>query len=45
MPEYDPILAIFDVGGSRCENLMDASFDSVGIGVYREFVTLDFTGP
>jgi hypothetical protein len=45
MPPYDPILAIFAAGGSRCENLMDPRFDSVGIGVYREFVTLDFTGP
>ncbi len=45
MPPYDPILAIFAAGGSRCENVMDRRFDSVGIGVYREFVTLDFTGP
>jgi hypothetical protein len=45
MPPYDPILAIFDAGGSRCDNLMDQRFDSVGIGVYRDFVTLDFTGP
>jgi hypothetical protein len=45
MPPYDPILAIFAAGGSRCDNLIDPSFDSVGIGAYRDFVTLDFTGP
>jgi hypothetical protein len=45
MPPYDPILAIFHAGGSRCDNLMDERFTSVGIGVYRDFVTLDFTGP
>jgi hypothetical protein len=44
MPPYDPILAIIQEGGPRCYNLLDPRFDSVGIGVYRDFITLDFTG-
>jgi uncharacterized protein YkwD len=44
-PPYDVLAAIFAAGGRECENLVDSGFDSVGIGVYQEMVTLDFTGP
>jgi hypothetical protein len=39
----DVLFAIVGAGGSECANLVDSSFDSVGIGVYGGLVTLDFT--
>lgn len=42
---FDVLVAIFAAGGPECENLLDRDFDSVGIGVYEDRVTLDFTGP
>lgn len=42
---YDALAFITTMGGSECENLMDSDFDSVGIGVFGDLVTLDFTAP
>jgi uncharacterized protein YkwD len=37
--------ALLSTGGSECQNLLDGGFDSVGIGNYGDFWTLDFAGP
>jgi uncharacterized protein YkwD len=42
---YEVFTGILTEGGSQCDNLMDARFVWVGIGVYRDFITLDFSGP
>ena len=43
----DPFQALAELstGGSECKNLVDASFDSVGIGNFGDLWTLDFAGP
>jgi uncharacterized protein YkwD len=42
---YQAIAELFDAGGSDCNNLADARFDAVGIGVFQGLWTLDFMGP
>lgn len=42
---YEVFTAILTAGGSQCDNLMDPGFVFVGIGVYRDMITLDFSGP
>jgi len=32
-------------GGTECQTLIDPAFDSVGIGRYEDYLTLDFAGP
>jgi hypothetical protein len=39
------LVDLFSAGGGECENLRDARFAWVGIGVYRGMITLDFAGP
>jgi uncharacterized protein YkwD len=41
---YQAIAELFAAGGSDCNNLADARFDSVGIGVFQGLWTLDFAG-
>jgi uncharacterized protein YkwD len=41
---YEAFRELFSAGGDECENLLDPSFDSVGIGRYDDLWTLDFTG-
>jgi hypothetical protein len=42
---YAAFQELFSAGGNECENLLDPGFDSVGIGRFGDFWTLDFTGP
>jgi hypothetical protein len=45
MNPYDVLPMLLSTGGSECENLMDPNFAWVGIGVYRDRITLDFASP
>jgi uncharacterized protein YkwD len=45
MDPFIVVSAILSEGGSECANLKDPSFTWVGIGVYWDRVTLDFSGP
>jgi uncharacterized protein YkwD len=42
---YDVLTALLITGGAECENLMDRRFVWVGIGVYRDRITMDFASP
>jgi uncharacterized protein YkwD len=42
---FQALDALLSTGGSECQNLVDDRFDSVGIGNFGDFWTLDFAGP
>ncbi|HEX6271673.1 MAG TPA: hypothetical protein VFZ53_01470, partial [Polyangiaceae bacterium] len=41
---YRAIAALLAAGGTECENLVDARFDSVGIGHFGDLWTIDLAG-
>jgi hypothetical protein len=42
---YRAVADLLSAGGTECENLVDASFDSVGIGHFEDLWTVDLAGP
>jgi len=44
MQDYNALTDLFAAGGSDCQNLVEARFDVIGIGVYADRWTLDFAG-